>query len=118
LTAFLDIGHETAKLLEEVPSPEKCDAKYKALQGLYKDIATPPNGVAWAVDAAAYSKDILDAVNLVSSMMITLKEAMAAVGQSGADSPEARDACHKAADEMRKLIDKARATIPPACLQK
>ena len=77
----------------------------------------PPKGVRWAEEAAASAQHLVEMASAVTVGMTTLEEAMKAVGESS-DSPEAREACRKAAGEMRTALAAIRGLIPPACLPK
>jgi hypothetical protein len=50
--------------------------------------------------------------------LTTLDAAMEALHQTSSESPEAREACRKAAEVLRKPIADIRKLIPPACLAK
>ena len=116
LAAFLDACDDTAKLLEGVPKPEKCAEQSKVLQARWAAVPPPPKGVKWAEDAAASAQHLVEMASAVTVGMTTLEEAMKAIGQPS-DSPEARDACRKAAGEMRTAL-RPSAPYPPACLPK
>ena len=102
LTAFLDGCDELANLLEKAPKMEQFNKQCEATKSRFAAIPPPPQGLSWASEAVAASKRMLDALNMTTMELTTLDAAMEALHQSMSDSPDAREACHKAAEEMRK----------------
>jgi hypothetical protein len=118
LTAFLDSCEEAAKVLEKAPKMDQFNKQCEAAKSGFAAVPPAPQGVAWASDAVAASRRMLDVLNATTMELTTLDAAMEALHQSMGDSPEARDACRKAAEEFRKPVADIRKLIPPACLAK
>ncbi len=116
LAAFLDGFDKATQLLETAPKPDEYRKQYQALEKVYEAVPPPPSGVPWTQDAAASSKRLLDLADMLNSSLTTLDEAMKALGQSAANSPESQEACRQAAAQMRSLSATTRGLIPPACL--
>ena len=116
LAAFLDGFDKTTQLLETAPKPDEYRKQHEALKKLYEAVPPPPSGVPWTQDAAASSKRLLDLADMLNSSLTTLDEAMKALGQSAANSPESQEACRQAAAQMHGLSATIRGLIPPACL--
>ncbi len=117
LAAFLDGVDETAKLLEGVPKPDEYLKQSESLKKRFEAIPPPP-GASWANQTAASSRKILELVNMLTYSLTTLEMAMEALGQSPGDSPEGREACRQAAEQVRQLVSTIRNLIPPECLAK
>ena len=118
LAAFLDSCDELANLLEKAPKMAQFNKQCEAAKSRLAAIPPPPQGLSWAGEAAAASKRMLDALNMTTMELTTLDAAMEALNQSMSDSPDAREACRKAAEEVRKPVAAIRKLIPPACLPK
>jgi hypothetical protein len=118
LTAFLDSCEEVAKVLEKAPKMDQFNKQCEAAKSRFAAVLPAPQGVSWASDAVAASKGMLDVLSATTLELTTLDAAMEALHQSMGNSPEARDACHKAAEELRKPVANIRKLIPPACLPK
>ncbi len=116
LAAFLDGFDKATQLLEKAPKPDEFRKQHEALKKLYEAVPPPPSGVPWTQDAAASSKRLLDLADMLNSSLTTLDEAMKALGQSAANSPESLEACRQAAAQMHGLSVTIRGLIPPACL--
>ena len=97
LAAFLDGYDATTRLLETAPKPDEYRKQRQALKTLYAAVPPRREGVTWAEEAAASSKRLLDLADMLNSSLTTLDEAMRALGQSSANSPESREACRQAA---------------------
>ncbi|MBU4270291.1 MAG: zinc ribbon domain-containing protein [Planctomycetes bacterium] len=117
LAAFLDGVDETAKMLEKVPKPDEYLKQSEALKKRFEAIPPPP-GASWAKQTDASSRKILELANMLNYSLTTLEMAMEALGQSPGDSPEGREACRQAAEQVRQLVSTIRNLIPPECLAK
>lgn len=116
LAAFLDGYEAIAQLIETGPKPGEYAKQHETVKSLHAAIPEPPKGAAWADEAGAAAKQLLNLADMLNGSLTTLDEAMRALGQTTAGSPESREACRQAAGEMRKLLATARGLIPPACL--
>jgi hypothetical protein len=116
LTLFLDSCDDMAKLVESVPKQEKFEEQAKVLNARWADVP-PPKGIAWGEDAVASSKHFLELADMVR-LLTAQNELIGALGQSPGNSPKVAEGYHKAAEEIRGLVIKVRALIPPACLPK
>jgi hypothetical protein len=118
LTAFLDGCDELAKLLEKGPKIDQFNKQCEASKARFAALPPVPQGVSWAGDAVAASNRMIEVLNVTAMELTTLDAAMEALHQTSSDSPEAREACRKAAEELRKPLGDIRKMIPPACLAK
>ena len=117
LVEFLDSCDEMARLLEKVPKADQYDKQCKVMESRCNAIPAPPQGVAWAAEAATSSKELMERWNLVSQEIASLATIQSLSPSSG-DSPEIRAAYHQAAEQLRGLLRTLRGKIPQACLPK
>jgi hypothetical protein len=118
LTAFLDSCDGLARLLENAPKLDQYNKQCEVVKSRAREISAPPQGSTWAGETATSSLRLLDLLNATTLELTTLDAAMEALSQKLTDSPDAREACRKAAEELRKPIAAIRARIPAECLPK
>jgi hypothetical protein len=112
LAAFLDEWDATAKLLKTAPKADVCAKQCERLKTRYAAIPPPPKSAAWAAEAATASAQLL---LLADALPLELVTQEAAAPFSGNDSGM-KDACRRAATQIKGVVAPVRALIPPACL--
>ncbi len=121
LAAFLDIGEETMKMLEDAPKPDKINEQIKKLKTHWEAVPPPPSGVAWAESVVMQCKLLVGLTDAIPSTLGLgmAEEALLGGSDSLGKSVDADKAAYREiAKRIREFLKIIRDQIPPDCLPK
>ncbi|MFZ1933722.1 MAG: PH domain-containing protein [Thermoguttaceae bacterium] len=118
LAAFLDSCDELVALLEKGAKTEQYAKQSEMIKSRRNAIPPPPQGIAWAEEAARSTDQILLALTVLDYSNAEQDLLGEALKQAPGDNAASRQAYRQVAAQIRTLVAPVRKLIPPECLAK